>query len=499
MMSVMIAALLSPTSFRFFVLVHAARYTSTSPCTVDQMAVVLLYRDPDSGNFTVVERLGNRPEVESMEAILQNDHADPTLMNATRDQFRFLQASDYDSLNDQITDNYWKALEVTDDERQRETARRQLQQIRNRQLSLVTDNSTANSSFEGYADNSLVTANSDIGSNFFYVRECACFTPWNDIAYCPFVINSCLRNIDRGRSTWGSDTKRIPGCRNIAQESSYAFGLLMASIAWFVVLALCLVSPAGTGAFFRDYIINCFYTKWTEKVADRILHNNPNRARALLRSNFIHTQAVIERSLRRAERLTAAAERRVAAPDRTNTNSANLTTAAENTRDEGGDPTGIELQTLRNGQNGNHNPGRCRPSSLALKVRTYHPFNDHSCKGDPEHKNHSLKSGCHGEDIDEEAGDHPLECTICFSGIQDGDRVGELRCQHIFHASCLKQWLKRKNVCPLCQCKEIAEPRYEDVDKTDEAKNEERSRDDSEQSSPTADSSTTSTATTVVP
>ena len=42
-------------------------------------------------------------------------------------------------------------------------------------------------------------------------------------------------------------------------------------------------------------------------------------------------------------------------------------------------------------------------------------------------------------------------CMICFVTVADGDRIGILpNCNHIFHASCLKDWLKRRNVCPLC-------------------------------------------------
>jgi hypothetical protein len=32
----------------------------------------------------------------------------------------------------------------------------------------------------------------------------------------------------------------------------------------------------------------------------------------------------------------------------------------------------------------------------------------------------------------------------------------------MFHVECLKLWLQRKNVCPLCQTKEVATPRYDD-------------------------------------
>lgn len=33
----------------------------------------------------------------------------------------------------------------------------------------------------------------------------------------------------------------------------------------------------------------------------------------------------------------------------------------------------------------------------------------------------------------------------------DGEDVGKLDCGHEFHTNCVKQWLKLKNVCPICK------------------------------------------------
>lgn len=53
----------------------------------------------------------------------------------------------------------------------------------------------------------------------------------------------------------------------------------------------------------------------------------------------------------------------------------------------------------------------------------------------------------HGDDDDS---NHEPSCTICFVPLEDGDLVGDLACQHIFHKACLKSWFTRKNACPLC-------------------------------------------------
>eukprot|EP00588_Corethron_pennatum_P014557 CAMPEP_0194265662 /NCGR_PEP_ID=MMETSP0169-20130528/832_1 /TAXON_ID=218684 /ORGANISM="Corethron pennatum, Strain L29A3" /LENGTH=385 /DNA_ID=CAMNT_0039006177 /DNA_START=88 /DNA_END=1245 /DNA_ORIENTATION=+ len=60
------------------------------------------------------------------------------------------------------------------------------------------------------------------------------------------------------------------------------------------------------------------------------------------------------------------------------------------------------------------------------------------------------------ECYDDEDGE--VTCTICLGAVEDGDRVGELSCGHHFHAECLREWLRRKNMCPLCQAPDVARP-----------------------------------------
>lgn len=62
------------------------------------------------------------------------------------------------------------------------------------------------------------------------------------------------------------------------------------------------------------------------------------------------------------------------------------------------------------------------------------------------------------DNVDEEQ----PNCTICFATLEDGDRVGALPCQHAFHADCLKEWIQRRNVCPLCQMPNVAVPHHDE-------------------------------------
>lgn len=53
----------------------------------------------------------------------------------------------------------------------------------------------------------------------------------------------------------------------------------------------------------------------------------------------------------------------------------------------------------------------------------------------------------------------PEECMICLAEFEVGDRVGDLSCGHMFHIDpCLKQWVERKNHCPLCHAENLAVP-----------------------------------------
>ncbi|KAL7484922.1 hypothetical protein ACHAW6_015123 [Cyclotella cf. meneghiniana] len=67
------------------------------------------------------------------------------------------------------------------------------------------------------------------------------------------------------------------------------------------------------------------------------------------------------------------------------------------------------------------------------------------------------------DDADDEHDHETLDCTICLMEVCDGEQVGVLPCSHIFHVDCLREWIIRRNACPLCQT-EIATPRPVQID-----------------------------------
>ncbi|ESO09452.1 hypothetical protein HELRODRAFT_73840, partial [Helobdella robusta] len=43
------------------------------------------------------------------------------------------------------------------------------------------------------------------------------------------------------------------------------------------------------------------------------------------------------------------------------------------------------------------------------------------------------------------------ECSICFDKFEENCFVYQLKCSHLFHLSCLCEWLMQKTSCPLCR------------------------------------------------
>ncbi|CAF1787676.1 unnamed protein product [Brassica napus] len=47
--------------------------------------------------------------------------------------------------------------------------------------------------------------------------------------------------------------------------------------------------------------------------------------------------------------------------------------------------------------------------------------------------------------------DDDIKCSICQEEYVDGDEVGTMPCEHMYHVSCVQQWLRMKNWCPICK------------------------------------------------
>ncbi|KAL5213784.1 hypothetical protein ABZP36_002936 [Zizania latifolia] len=43
------------------------------------------------------------------------------------------------------------------------------------------------------------------------------------------------------------------------------------------------------------------------------------------------------------------------------------------------------------------------------------------------------------------------KCSICQEEYSDGEEVGKMACKHYYHISCIQNWLRQKNWCPICK------------------------------------------------
>lgn len=42
-------------------------------------------------------------------------------------------------------------------------------------------------------------------------------------------------------------------------------------------------------------------------------------------------------------------------------------------------------------------------------------------------------------------------CSICYYNLKEGEEIHRLPCKHIFHCECIKEWLMKERVCPMCK------------------------------------------------
>jgi hypothetical protein len=251
---------------------------------------------------------------------------------------------------------------------------------------------------------------------FFFARNCSCYEPHYPTVFCPLATKSCYPP--------SSSENQIPRCQTMSENSNRSKTLLLILIVWFgLLLASLTLTDFGTEVI--EYLISGCFPRVNDLVVDRIMRRDPERAHRLL-------MTAIEL---RHQRLLS------------HSNNGNGTT-----RDD-------------------EEEARRPPTALLLRTKIYQTEKPKNAA--PEH---SLKnkegSNCSSHrlpfsksvasslfDDDDEA----INCAICFAPLRDGERVGELSCDHLYHAECLKFWLQRRNVCPLCQATNVATPRYDDI------------------------------------
>jgi hypothetical protein len=252
------------------------------------------------------------------------------------------------------------------------------------------------------------------GDETFHMRECFCSYrgDYLDPVYCPLEVGFC-------GAYRGSKYDGFPlACfSKVSRAEEYSQNVFLVILVWFAVL-FAWVFYSVPGRHFLSCPVSSCMPWWNRYYANRIMRQDPELAQYMIRRNLHFRRLVLERRLR------------AIAPDLAATANENQTAA-------------LQQQEQAPEEN------KPIPTSLRLKTRIY--------------KLEGVEKAETGLENIEDEEDLDTNCIICFQALADGDRVGALTCDHTFHVDCLKSWLKRRNVCPLCQCPDVAAPRFDEM------------------------------------
>ena len=239
------------------------------------------------------------------------------------------------------------------------------------------------------------TVDTSSNNDFQEILACSCWCANNERQIYPDSFYYCIAPYTHcAIPAWWLYVDITPGCVNRTKRERFVRGVWPVILVWFGAIFICMCCTKS-GRQVPDYILSTLIPNWNGWVANRIIRRDPDRADRLIREHWRRRRGALERRY-----LQLLAER-------------------------GGAPVGPDGEGRED--NVIH--------ELVLKTRIF--------------KEEESKANHERED-DAEVGDDKM-CTICFGPIEEGDRVGELACDHVFHVECLKQWLVRRNVCPLCQ------------------------------------------------
>jgi hypothetical protein len=275
---------------------------------------------------------------------------------------------------------------------------------------------------------------------YFYARECSCFSNFPTV-YCPFVADVCQQP-DTSTTTTNSD-QQLPGCLTLVEDETQSRILVYLTIIGFwIVGGLCLFTKYGRSGL--DYPVSWCFPGRTRKRVHQMIREDPHRTTYLLQAFARRLHRRMERLALETSRQTAWMEEQLRQHQRQDLEEAGVTAFSTLDSQEPVVLPQPEVSLPSSSRIPTYTRDPLLPVSFSLRTRTFRK----------EHGSDSTEKESGHEDTDESS------CTICFAPLIDGERVGALACNHIFHVDCLKMWVQRRNVCPLCQTREIATPKF---------------------------------------
>ena len=55
------------------------------------------------------------------------------------------------------------------------------------------------------------------------------------------------------------------------------------------------------------------------------------------------------------------------------------------------------------------------------------------------------------EGVEQLQGEEAVQCSICLSSVEEGEKKLTLDCGHLFHPACILKWLLIQEKCPVCR------------------------------------------------
>uniref|UniRef100_A0A0A9FWF0 RING-type E3 ubiquitin transferase n=1 Tax=Arundo donax TaxID=35708 RepID=A0A0A9FWF0_ARUDO len=57
-----------------------------------------------------------------------------------------------------------------------------------------------------------------------------------------------------------------------------------------------------------------------------------------------------------------------------------------------------------------------------------------------------------------------VRCSICQEEYIEGEEIGRMQCEHLYHVCCIHEWLRQKNWCPVCKASAIPSEMHKNRD-----------------------------------
>jgi len=277
--------------------------------------------------------------------------------------------------------------------------------------------------------------------------------------YCPASTNHCAIPDGRVLYRWNQQTewdeRFHPGCTTIKRRTGFARSIWPVLMVWYGSVVMFMLST-GNGRSALGFCFARCVPGWNTFFVNRIQRVDPDRANHMILN---HYRMVQSHHLDQIATLFETAPS-IFVPARNNHDNLNANNASSDDDDNDDDNDNDNDNELRRRI---RNRRRKQPTCLDLKTKkhktitdvvaysatiTIVPSSPTTSKNENENDNIRLAN----------------TCTICQVEIEDGERVGNLPCNHLFHVDCLKLWLTRRNVCPLCLQQDVASPHHRNDD-----------------------------------